>query len=60
MSNELICVEKGHDWYIHDGAFWDKAECLTCGKTIRDLKLYYSDLPNRRKKDVEQGGTDNE
>lgn len=50
MTKEEICFEHGHDWYINSGGFWDTAECLTCERKIRNIKLYYDDLPNPRKK----------
>ena len=48
MTPVEICAAKGHDWVIHDGLMWDTAECLTCGKKIRDIILRMSELPNRR------------
>lgn len=47
MNKEEICFQHGHDWYIKRG-FWDKAECLTCGRVLRDIVINYSDLPNHR------------
>lgn len=54
MTPVEICAKHGHDWIIHDGLFWDKAECLTCGRTIRDSIIYMRELPNRRHALVEQ------
>lgn len=49
MKNSgIYCRENGHDWIIHQG-LWDKAVCMTCGYTIRDLILSYSILPNPKK-----------
>lgn len=54
MTPTEICAKFGHDWIIHDGLFWDKAECLTCNKSIRDNIIRLRDLPNRRRAVVQQ------
>lgn len=35
-----------HDWYVHDGVFWDKAVCVNCGRTIRDMVIIKRRLPD--------------
>lgn len=42
------CRQYGHDWYIHIGIGWDKAECWTCGRVIRDMIIRPHDLPDWR------------
>lgn len=51
MNNAEYCRKHGHDWHIHSGIFWDKAECLTCGRVIRDVLIREQDLPNWRHDD---------
>lgn len=49
MDLKIYCAEHGHDWVIKDTGFWDKAICLTCNAKIRNIRLFYRDLPNPRK-----------
>ncbi len=60
MNAIEICVKYGHDWVIHSGVFWSTAECLTCGRKIRDVTFRYRDLPNPRREGCKFKEADNE
>ena len=49
LNKYIYCAKHGHDWVIHKGMLWDKAQCATCGYTIRSMFIRKSDLPNWRK-----------